>query len=53
VQIVSDYLHRNCGRWFDDEVATLTEIAFPGKQLSSGDVAKLRSSGTFDRKNRS
>jgi hypothetical protein len=48
VQIVSHYLHERCGRWFDEQVAALTEITFPdGKELDAEDIRKART-GTFD-----
>jgi hypothetical protein len=43
VQIVSHQLHERCGKWFDEQVAPLTEIAFPrGKELDVEDVRKAR-----------
>jgi hypothetical protein len=42
MQIMSKWLSTRCGRWMDDEVASLTEIAFPGPQLFASDVASVR-----------
>lgn len=42
MQIMSEWLSTRCGRWMDDEVASLTEIAFPGPQLFASDVASVR-----------
>jgi hypothetical protein len=52
VQIVSHDLHQRCGKWLPEQVAALTEIAFPGgKELDAEDVKKARR-GTSDPKAR-
>jgi hypothetical protein len=45
-QITSEWLSTRCGGRMDDAVATLTEIAFPGKQISADDVASIRKNRT-------
>ena len=60
-QIVCHHLQTHYGRWFEGPVATLTEIAFPGKEMDKDDVIKARRQrqpvterrqpkGTFNRK---
>jgi hypothetical protein len=39
---LSEYLHLGTGKWCDVEVATLTEIAFPGKDVTIDMVRKAR-----------
>jgi hypothetical protein len=52
VQIVSHYLHQRCGKRFDEQVAYLAEIAFPGgKELHPEDIKKARR-GTFNPQSR-
>jgi hypothetical protein len=35
MRLASRLMHRTTGKWNDDEVATLTDIAFPGKETTS------------------
>jgi hypothetical protein len=52
-QQVSDFLHKHCGVWLDEEVATLTEIAFPGRELHADDIrANRRPTKTSERSRR-
>jgi hypothetical protein len=39
---LSEHLHLLAGRWCDAEVATLTEIAFPGKEITIDMVRAAR-----------
>jgi hypothetical protein len=39
---LSEHLHLLAGRWCDAEVATLTEIAFPGKEITTDIVRAAR-----------
>jgi hypothetical protein len=42
MQIMGDYFLSLTGKWMDDQVAALTEIAFPGKPLDRDDVIAAR-----------
>jgi len=39
---LSEYLHSCIGKWCDSEVAALTEIAYPGKEVTIDMVRKAR-----------
>jgi len=40
--LVGRFLHKKCGRWMDAEVATLTDIAFPGIETTIDQVRAAR-----------
>lgn len=44
IDVLSNFWHQQCGRWGDDEVAALTEIAFPGAEITGGQVRTARRS---------
>jgi hypothetical protein len=41
---LSNFWREHCGRWSDAEVAALTEIAFPGTEISAEQVRNVRRS---------
>jgi hypothetical protein len=46
MRILSDSLHDAAGRWFDSEVADLTDIAFPGIETTADAVRSARRPST-------
>lgn len=42
MQIMGDYFFSTTGKWMDEQVAALTEIAFPGKELDRDDASTAR-----------
>jgi hypothetical protein len=44
MRLASRLMHRTTGKWHDGEVATLTDIAFPGKETSIRMVQSARQS---------
>ena len=45
-QLIGDYLQTNSGRWFDSEVARLTEIAFNLPRIEPANIAASRNQRT-------
>jgi hypothetical protein len=44
MRMASRLMHRTTGKWHDDDVATLTEIAFPDKETTVRMVQSARQS---------